>query len=151
MTPAQQATDATDTQKPEKPWEETFEALWKLYPEKKGKGKIKTDRKKQLHKIGYNHMARAIERYKKDVQQKRATGFSLAYQYGSTFFTSGYHDYLDDAYDTTQQEQTAQGTAQHHQHHRQPRKTGFHLPPETSRSGQYTNEQLEKMLLKRNR
>jgi len=119
-----------------KPYEQTFESLWKLYPEKKGKGKIKTERKKEMHRIGYDHMARAIQRYVEEVQQKRAGGFQLAYQYGSTFFISGYIDYLDENYTPTAQAITKTAN-----------KTGFHLPSETSRAGQYTNDQLEKILL----
>ncbi len=125
----------------QKPYEQTFEKLWKLYPEKKGKGKIKTERKKELHRIGCDHMARAIQRYVEEVQQKRAGGFQLAYQYGSTFFISGYIDYLDKNYTPSEAPKTT-NTAN---------KTGFHLPPETSRAGQYTNDQLEKILLNRKR
>ncbi len=125
-----------------KHYEETFERIWKIYPEKKGKGKIKTDRKKQLHKIGYDHMARAIGRYKTEVEQKRSTGFPLAFQYGSTFLTSGYEDYLDENYTPTA------NTPQSQPGHKATR-TGFHLPE--SRGKDYTNEELEKILLKKKR
>ena len=69
--------------------------LWKLYPVKKGKGRISAAQKKKLLKIGYDEMARAIERYKQYVE---SVDF-LHYQYGSTFFTGGYVDYLDANYD----------------------------------------------------
>ncbi len=68
-----------------------FERLWKLYPVKKGKGQISDRQKTALLEIGFDEMARAIERYqselKKDNWRKP--------QNGSTFFNSGYVDYLD--------------------------------------------------------
>ncbi len=69
--------------------------LWKLYPVKKGKGRISATQKKKLLKIGYDEMARAIERYKQYVESVDY----LHYQYGSTFFNGGYVDYLDANYD----------------------------------------------------
>lgn len=71
-----------------------FESVWKLYPSKKGKGQISDAKKKALYKIGYEELSRAIERYKaglaKDDWRKP--------QNGSTFFNSGYVDYLDANY-----------------------------------------------------
>lgn len=69
--------------------------LWELYPVKKGKGQISATQKKKLLKIGYEEMERAIHRYKKYV----ASVDYLHYQNGSTFFNSGYVDYLDANYD----------------------------------------------------
>jgi phage replication O-like protein O len=66
-----------------------FEAIWKLYPNKKGKGQISGTQKAKLYGIGAEELKRCIERYTKskpDWQQ---------YQNGSTFFNSGYVDYLD--------------------------------------------------------
>lgn len=71
-----------------------FESLWKLYPVKKGKGQISDTKKMKLLKIGYDEMARAIERYKQYVESIDY----LQYQNGSTFFNSGYVDYLDANY-----------------------------------------------------
>ena len=71
-----------------------FERVWKLYPLKKGKGKISDAAKKRIAAIDYNEMARAIERYKKYVDSVDY----LHYQNGSTFFNSGYIDYLDANY-----------------------------------------------------
>lgn len=68
-----------------------FEKLWKLYPVRKGKGQVSDAQKMKLLKIGYDEMARAIERYKKYVDSVDY----LQYQNGSTFFNSGYVDYLD--------------------------------------------------------
>lgn len=68
-----------------------FEKLWKLYPVKKGKGQVPDTNKTKLLKVGYDEMSRAIKRYKKYVDSVNY----LQYQNGSTFFNSGYVDYLD--------------------------------------------------------
>lgn len=73
---------------------DVFESLWKLYPRKEGKGKISKTQKEKLAKIGIEELTRAIERYKKSKK-----GVDKQYiQHGSTFFNSGYVDYLDDIY-----------------------------------------------------
>lgn len=68
-----------------------FEGLWSLYPVKKGKGQISETKKKALYEIGEAELHRALHRYltelKKDAWRKP--------QNGSTFFNSGYVDYLD--------------------------------------------------------
>lgn len=71
-----------------------FEELWSLYPRKKGKGQISDAKKKKLVEVGKEQMIRAIERYKRYVASQK----ELSYQYGSTFFNSGYIDYLDENY-----------------------------------------------------
>ena len=75
--------------------ENLFEELWKLYPVKKGKGQVSVAAKQRLLKVGRDEMVRAIDRYKaelaKDSEWRRP-------QNGSTFFNSGYLDYLDDNY-----------------------------------------------------
>lgn len=71
-----------------------FEKLWKLYPVKKGKGQISDAKKMRLLQIGFDEMSRAIERYKNYVDSVDY----LQYQNGSTFFNSGYVDYLDANY-----------------------------------------------------
>ncbi len=73
-----------------------FEDLWKLYPSKKGKGQVSDTKKKELLKIGKDELERAIDRYKADLKKDadwRKT------QNGSTFFNSGYVDYLDNNYE----------------------------------------------------
>lgn len=71
-----------------------FESLWKLYPVKKGKGQVSDTVKMRLLEIGFDEMSRAIDRYKRYVE-----GIDyLQYQNGSTFFNSGYVDYLDANY-----------------------------------------------------
>lgn len=76
-----------------------LERLWKLYPVKKGKGSISDAQKMKLLKIGYDEMARAIERYKRYVESVDY----LHYKNGSTFFNSGYVDYLDTNYEDTKE------------------------------------------------
>ncbi len=71
---------------------ELFEKLWKLFPNKKGKGQVSLTAKRRLLKVGLEEMTRAIDRYiselEKDSEWRRP-------QNGSTFFNSGYVDYLD--------------------------------------------------------
>lgn len=77
--------------------EELFASLWKLYPEKKGKAHVSKKSKLALMDYGYDQIARCIERYREsklDWQQ---------WQYGSTFFNSGYVDYLDENFDSETQ------------------------------------------------
>lgn len=75
--------------------EALFDELWLMYPSKKGKGQVSMTAKKKLLKIGADEMRRAIVRYKdelaKDADWRKP-------QNGSTFFNSGYVDYLDDNY-----------------------------------------------------
>lgn len=70
-----------------------FESIWELYPVKKGKGQVSDTKRKALFKIGYDRMEQAINRYltelKKDASWRKP-------QNGSTFFNSGYVDYLDE-------------------------------------------------------
>ncbi len=68
-----------------------FERLWKLYPNKRGKGQVSEAKKRHLLDIGFEEMERAINRYKADL----ALNPWKKPQNGSTFFNSGYVDYLD--------------------------------------------------------
>lgn len=71
-----------------------FESIWKLYPIKKGKGQVSTSRKKALQKIGYDQIGRCVDRFLKDMSD---SGRNRKYwMHGSTFFNSGYVDYLDE-------------------------------------------------------
>lgn len=72
-----------------------FESLWKLYPCKKGKGQVPDAAKRRLLKIGFDEMGRAIERYKAELEKDKDWRKP---QNGSTFFNSGYADYLDADY-----------------------------------------------------
>lgn len=68
-----------------------FESIWNLYPVKKGKGKISKTKKQVLKRIGYEEIKRCVDRYLED--NKSASNKYL--MHGSTFFNSGYIDYLD--------------------------------------------------------
>lgn len=72
--------------------EEYFNSLWNLYPKKKGKDKVSKKSKKEIYKIGFEKMSEAIERYRKEREGKDSQ-FTM---YGSTFFNSGYKDYLEE-------------------------------------------------------
>ena len=66
-----------------------FEELWKMYPNKRGKGQISDTKKQKLFEIGKEHMERAVTRYLDDL--KLDTWRKP--QNGSTFFNSGYTAY----------------------------------------------------------
>ena len=70
-----------------------FNALWDMYPIKKGKGQVSESKRRILYAIGFESMNKAIERYlaelKRDADWRKP-------QNGSTFFNSGYVDYLDE-------------------------------------------------------
>ncbi|MFR6330984.1 MAG: hypothetical protein ACLUOI_20740 [Eisenbergiella sp.] len=61
------------------------------YPVKKGKGAVSDTQKRKLFGIGLEELARAVERYCGNAGQGCAY-----WKHGSTFFNSGYVDYLDD-------------------------------------------------------
>lgn len=69
-----------------------FDSVWDLYPVKKGKGQVSDSKRKILFDIGFDEISRAVIRYleelKKDASWRKP-------QNGSTFFNSGYVDYLD--------------------------------------------------------
>lgn len=91
-----------------------FESIWSLYPNKKGKGQVSDVRKRKLYDIGYDEISRAIDRYKdgllKDDWRKP--------QNGSTFFNSGYVDYLDTNYSKPQNRQEIDAEQQRAQRNR---------------------------------
>lgn len=72
-----------------------YEAIWKLYPNKRGKGQVSNTQKRLLFDIGIEELTRAIERYKTDLKKEEWR----KPQYGSTFFNGGYEDYLDANYE----------------------------------------------------
>ena len=75
--------------------DELFESLWELYPKKRNKGKVSKKSKREIEKVGYDHMVRAIERYAAQVKG-RDQQYTM---YGSTFFNGGYIDFLDENYE----------------------------------------------------
>ena len=72
-----------------------FESIWELYPVKKGKGQVSDSKRKVLYNIGYDRMEQAINRYLQDLKKDASWRKP---QNGSTFFNSGYVDYLDENY-----------------------------------------------------
>lgn len=73
-----------------------FERLWDRYPLKRGKGQVSDTQKKRLLAIGEAKLVKAIERYSLELQQD--AGWRKT-QNGSTFFNSGYMDYLDEEWE----------------------------------------------------
>lgn len=79
--------------------EDFFEKHWKMYPRKMGKGSISDKKKTELHKLG-GQFTRCIERYLREIQR---LGTKEKYiKHGSTFFNSGYVDFLDENYNEPQ-------------------------------------------------
>lgn len=72
-----------------------FDSVWKLYPVKKGKGQVSKSKRLALYKIGFDELSRAVTRYTEDLKKDAAWRKP---QNGSTFFNSGYVDYLDANY-----------------------------------------------------
>lgn len=69
--------------------DEFFEYCWSMYPSKKGKGQISYKKKEEAHKLG-EEFKMAIETYKRYLKQNPW----LHCQNGSTFWNSGYVDYI---------------------------------------------------------
>lgn len=80
----------------EKVINECFERLWKQYPNKRGKGQVSDAKKKVLYQIGEEHIQRALQRYLDGLERDASWRKP---QNGSTFFNSGYVDYLDENYE----------------------------------------------------
>ena len=72
-----------------------FERLWKAYPNKRGKGQVSDAKKRKIAEIGEEEMQRAMARYIEELEQQTWKKT----QNGSTFFNSGYIDYLDENYE----------------------------------------------------
>lgn len=77
--------------------EDFFESAWKLYPIKKGKGKVSKTQKQKLQKLGYDQIKRCVDRFLEDMEREHRD--KQYWPHGSTFFTSGYVDYLDENYE----------------------------------------------------
>lgn len=78
-----------------------FDSVWCLYPKKEGKAHVSKTQREKLFKIGYDTIACCVERYKK---AKTSTDAKYI-QMGSTFFNSGYVDYLDENFNQNQKAQ----------------------------------------------
>ena len=102
--------DSLEGQAPKKPVKPTkaeiealFESVWKLYPVKKGKAQVSEAKRKELYAIGFDKLKLAIERYMKELEKDAKWRQP---QNGSTFFNSGYVDYLDENFVPDQPKQT---------------------------------------------
>lgn len=72
-----------------------FEELWQDYPNKKGKAKaLKSYRKHRKDGVSAEDFQAALERYKKEIKVKETPQQYI--KHGSTFFHSGFEDYLED-------------------------------------------------------
>ena len=79
--------------------DEMYERLWKLYPNKKGKKHVSDKQKRELLSIGEEVIKKCLDRYIAEQNEKKELGvFCPEWQHGSTFFNSGYVDYLDENY-----------------------------------------------------
>lgn len=87
--------DKNRIEKEKKQIELFFCDCWKLYPKKKGKGSISDSKKKELYKLG-DEFKRCIERYNAEINKNKTEEKYI--KQGSTFFNSGYVDYLDENY-----------------------------------------------------
>ena len=77
-------------------FEQVFETVWKLYPVKRGKGQVSKTKKKVLAGIGVEELTRCIDRYMDYIHREHKEKYIMN---GSTFFNSGYVDYLDKNYE----------------------------------------------------
>ena len=73
-----------------------FEALWALYPAKRGKNKVTESTRRNLFAVSTEEMRRAIDRYKAEVE---AANFDRNWLNGSTWFNGRWEDYAGDAYE----------------------------------------------------
>ena len=69
--------------------------LWLLYPNKKGKKTAYKKIESLLGEYSFEELKRCVQRYSREIQ-----GVEKQFiKHGSTFFTSGYIDYLDANYE----------------------------------------------------
>lgn len=80
--------------------EKLFRKVWEMYPNKKGLGSVKKSQKLKLFReVGADHLTRALNRYLEEHKKKEQRGdFCPPWKNGSTWFNSGYLDYLDENY-----------------------------------------------------
>ena len=71
--------------------DEMFERLWKQYPKKKGKERVKPAAKMKLYKCGEERCQRALDTYKAE----RAGEDDTYTLYGCNFFNKDIYDYMD--------------------------------------------------------
>lgn len=85
---------------PEESHDSFFERIWKLYPIKKGKGQVSKTKKQVLQRIGYEELERCVNRFVKTMESEHRD--KQYWMHGSTFFNSGYVDYLDKNWSDTE-------------------------------------------------
>lgn len=81
-----------------------IEKLWNLYPNKKGKAIAIKKIPKLIKDHSYEQLERCIIRYSKEVEGKKQQYI----KHGSTFFNTGYMDYLDKNYIEPKEKETVQ-------------------------------------------
>ena len=97
----------TDQESIQKQISGMFERLWKAYPNKKGKAQVSDKKKRELFSIGEETIRKCLDRYVTEQNEKKQSGmFCPEWQHGSTFFNSGYVDYLDENYFTESEQST---------------------------------------------
>ena len=75
-----------------------FEALWALYPVKRGKDRVSTETKQALLAVSEREMQQAIDRY---IAEVKASASDRQWLNGSTWFEGRYRDYIGDDYSPT--------------------------------------------------
>ena len=75
-----------------------FEALWALYPVKRGKDKVSSESKQALLTVSEREMQQAIDRY---IAEVKASAYDRQWLNGSTWFEGRYRDYIGDDYSPT--------------------------------------------------
>ena len=78
------------------------DAIWRLYPKKKGKAQAYKKIPGLISKYGFEQLERAVKRYKDEINNENTENKYIAY--GSTFFNSKYMDYLDDNYENIEKD-----------------------------------------------
>ena len=77
-----------------KEYEEAFKEIWAIYPNKRGVANAKRSINKLLDHYSKEELMRAVKRYDSECKGKEIKYIKI----GSTFFNSGYEDYLDENY-----------------------------------------------------
>lgn len=77
-----------------KEYEEAFKEIWAIYPNKRGITNAKKSINKLLDHYSKDELMRAVKRYDSECKGKEIKYIKI----GSTFFNSGYEDYLDENY-----------------------------------------------------
>lgn len=89
---------AEEVKEKNKELKEFLNSICDLYPNNNGKNRMSEKKIKELMKVGYDNLKIAVDRYLHCVQVERDGGFKRSYKDCSTFFNTGYKDYLDGEY-----------------------------------------------------